>query len=151
VRYARLHSVRSSRGVLAYTPPLRPAQTATALEPLREHRRRLPLPDAGQPVEPPRRPAVVDGHLPVLPARLQLTSVLQPVEALEHGPRPQAAVDRLRPPVPVIAREVGREGGEDLERREGDQLGRSGSMATTLYQIEDGAANGLTDGPPVIS
>jgi len=46
-------------------------------------------------------------------------------------------VDRERPPVPVVAREVGHESGEDLEGGEGDALGAVRGHGRSLHQIED--------------
>src|SRR5215471_10483755 len=70
----------------------------------------------------PRRPPVTRRHVLSSPARLQPAQALQPVEALEHGAAAQPGVDREGAPVPVVARKVGHEGGEDLERGEGDAL-----------------------------
>ena len=63
-------------------------------------------------VEPPRRPPLAGGHVAALPPRLQPASVLQPVEALEHGARPQPGMDREGVPVPVVAAQIGHEGAQ---------------------------------------
>lgn len=100
------------------------ANRSLSLEPLRAQRPRLPLSDAGQLVEPPRRPAVARRHVAIVPARVQPAAALQPAEALRHGARAEAGVDGQGPAVSVVAGEVGHEGGEDLERREGEALSR---------------------------
>ena len=48
-------------------------------------------------------------------------------------------MDLRRPAVPVVALQVGHEGGEDLERGEGDALGAVGvrEHGRWLHQIED--------------
>jgi len=101
-------------------PKSRSIQAATDCPaPLREQRRRLPLTDAGQRVEPPRRP---------WPPRDPPTATrARPSSPAGRGTgarcRSEHGVDRQGPRGPVVAREVGHEGGEDLERREGDVLG----------------------------
>ena len=58
----------------------------------------MPLPDAGQLVEPPRRPAAARREVAILPPRLQPAPVLQPVEALQHRAAPDPVrTDGARP------------------------------------------------------